>query len=309
MCFLKIPTEIHCKAIFQDYWHKHHDCFSHNLWVLRQGYKLWHLCSHINFLLKMNARLKQLVASLTAKQEVTGSVSSLVKGWTLSEGTHTPHQCFMPNELLLFTYHFPQTSQQNQKTTSTKSRQETFYKVQIKIKFLAHHSGEKKVIFLNFLLLWSKIQLPLAIRRALSQSLTPVHWPVVETSVTPIHWPVVEIPVTPIHWPVVQTPVTPVHWPVVETPVTLVHWPVVQTPVTPIHWPVVQTPVTPVHWPVVETPVTPIHSPWVFVSLYQLSINLSDHTAENARIISLINFAHIICHDPQRAFESSAVVL
>ena len=37
----------------------------------------------------------------------------------------------MPNELLLFTYHFPQISQQNQKTTSTKSRQDTFLKYRL----------------------------------------------------------------------------------------------------------------------------------------------------------------------------------
>ena len=37
----------------------------------------------------------------------------------------------MPNELLLFTYHFPQISQQNQKTTSTKRRQDTFLKYRL----------------------------------------------------------------------------------------------------------------------------------------------------------------------------------
>ena len=40
--------------------------------------------------------------------------------------SRTPRQHFMPNELLLFTYRLPQTSQQNQKTPSTKSRQDTF---------------------------------------------------------------------------------------------------------------------------------------------------------------------------------------
>ena len=62
----------------------------------------------------------------------------------------TLHQCIMPNEILLFTYRFPQTSQQNQKTISTKSRQGTYFKVQIRIKFLTRHSGEKKVIFQIF---------------------------------------------------------------------------------------------------------------------------------------------------------------
>ena len=41
----------------------------------------------------------------------------------------TPRQRFMLNELLLFTYCFPQTSQQNQKTTSSKSRQDTFWSI------------------------------------------------------------------------------------------------------------------------------------------------------------------------------------
>ena len=47
----------------------------------------------------------------------------------------------------------------------------TFFKVQIRMQFLARHSGEKKSNFPNFLLARSKIQSPLAIGRALSQSL------------------------------------------------------------------------------------------------------------------------------------------
>ena len=63
----------------------------------------------------------------------------------------TPPQHFMPNELLLFTYHFPQTSQQNQKTTSTKSRQGTFLKYRLGSNSRSPF-GQKKRNFPNFLL-------------------------------------------------------------------------------------------------------------------------------------------------------------
>ena len=49
-----------------------------------------------------------------------------------------------------------------------------FFKVDVRIKFLARHLGEKKSNFPNFLLARSKIQSPLAIGRALSQSLLSV---------------------------------------------------------------------------------------------------------------------------------------
>ena len=61
----------------------------------------------------------------------------------------TPRQRFMPNELLLFTYRFPQTSQQNQRKLQPKA-DKALFKVQIRIKFLARHSGEKRVIFQIF---------------------------------------------------------------------------------------------------------------------------------------------------------------
>ena len=60
-----------------------------------------------------------------------------------------PLQRFMSNELL-FTYRFPQTSQQNQKTTSTKSRQDTFLKYRLGSNSSLAIRAKEKVIFQIF---------------------------------------------------------------------------------------------------------------------------------------------------------------